>query len=88
VEKGPLTGYPVVNFRFVLEDGQTHVVDSSSNAFNTATKYAFNEAFKDASPSILEPIMSIEVTVPAVSYVLKYIIYILSTIYILYIYYD
>ena len=33
VLKGPLTGYPVVNMRFVLEDGQTHVVDSSANAF-------------------------------------------------------
>jgi elongation factor G len=33
VLKGPLTGYPVVNMKFVLEDGQTHVVDSSSNAF-------------------------------------------------------
>lgn len=41
VEKGPLTGYPVVNMKFVLEDGATHVVDSSSTAFNTATKYAF-----------------------------------------------
>lgn len=41
VEKGPLTGYPVVNMKFVLEDGETHVVDSSSNAFMTATKYAF-----------------------------------------------
>lgn len=41
VEKGPLTGYPVVNVRFALEGGETHVVDSSSNAFMLATKYAF-----------------------------------------------
>jgi elongation factor G len=41
VQKGPLTGYPVVNMKFVLEDGQTHVVDSSSTAFAMATKYAF-----------------------------------------------
>lgn len=64
VEKGPLTGYPVVNMRFVLEDGQTHVVDSSSTAFNIATKYAFTQAFRSASPQILEPIMAVEVTVP------------------------
>lgn len=50
VEKGPLTGYPVVNMKMVLEDGETHVVDSSSNAFMTATKYAFTQAFKVAGP--------------------------------------
>ncbi|KAM3128086.1 hypothetical protein pb186bvf_019787 [Paramecium bursaria] len=68
VEKGPLTGYPVVNFKFVLEDGQTHVVDSSSAAFQLATKYAFTQAFKSASPELLEPVMAVEIMVPANTY--------------------
>jgi len=64
VKKGPLTGFPVVSVRYVLEDGQTHSVDSSSMAFMTATKSSFRENFKKADPKILEPIMNVEVTVP------------------------
>jgi elongation factor G len=51
--------------RYVLTDGQTHVVDSSSMAFQIATKYSCMEAYEKASPTILEPIMDVEVTVPA-----------------------
>ena len=51
--------------KFVLEDGLTHVVDSSANAFANATKYAFNQAFKDADPQILEPIMNVEISCPS-----------------------
>lgn len=61
---GPKTGYPVVGMRYVLKDGKTHVVDSSSMAFQIATKYSCNVAFDVASPTILEPIMDVEVTVP------------------------
>lgn len=43
-----MTGYPVVNVRFVLTDGVTHPVDSSANAFMIATKYAFRHAFEKA----------------------------------------
>jgi elongation factor G len=50
INKGPLTGYPVVNMKFILEDGQTHVVDSSSTAFAMATKYAFSQVFRNANP--------------------------------------
>ncbi len=64
-KKGPKTGYPVVGVRYVLKDGQTHVVDSSSMAFQIATKYSFREAFQAADPQILEPIMDVEVTVPS-----------------------
>jgi elongation factor G len=42
-KKGPLTGYPVIGTRFVLTDGQMHVVDSSQMAFGLATKGAFRE---------------------------------------------
>ena len=64
-KKGPLTGSPVVGVRYVLQDGQTHVVDSSSLAFSIATKYSFTAAFKTAQGSILEPYMKVEVTGPA-----------------------
>jgi elongation factor G len=64
-KKGQQTGYPVVGVKYVLTDGQTHVVDSSSMAFGLATKYSFRDSFKEAGPQILEPIMNVEVTVPA-----------------------
>ena len=64
-----MTGYPVVNVKYVLQDGATHVVDSSSNAFMIATRYSFAQAFPLASPMILEPTMIIEVTVPNTAYV-------------------
>ena len=69
--KGPLTGYPVVNTRYVLEDGETHVVDSSANAFATATKQSFNYCFQKDGGVLLEPIMEVEVTVPTDSYVIS-----------------
>lgn len=49
-KKGPQTGYPVVGVNYVLTDGQTHVVDSSSLAFGLATKYSFRDAFQKAGP--------------------------------------
>ncbi len=55
----------MVGLKYVLTDGNTHVVDSSSMAFTIATKYSFKEAFMEAGPLILEPIMNVEVTVPA-----------------------
>ena len=64
VEKGPQIGHPVVGLRVVLQDGQTHVVDSSEMAFRMAAMGAFREAFAAAKPSILEPVMSVEVSVP------------------------
>ena len=50
--------------RFILEDGQTHVVDSSELAFRLAAQGAFREAVKNAQAVVLEPIMKVEVTVP------------------------
>lgn len=67
--KGPLTEYPVINCRFVLEDGETHAVDSSANAFATATRGAMREVFrKSKAGMLLEPIMEVEVSVPEDTY--------------------
>ena len=63
-KKGSKTGYPIVGMRYVLQDGKTHVVDSSSMAFQIATKYSCTVAYEAATPQILEPIMDVEVTVP------------------------
>jgi elongation factor G len=65
VAKGPQVGYPIVNMRYVIKDGQTHIVDSSTNAFIIATKGSFRQSFPEAKPQILEPVMNIEVIAPA-----------------------
>ena len=70
VKKGPQTGYPIINCKYVLQDGQTHPVDSSSNAFGLATKYSFAQAMGKGLGVIQEPIMKVEVNVPAESYVI------------------
>lgn len=64
VIKGPLAAYPVVGVKAVLYDGSSHSVDSSEMAFKMATIQAFRKGFMDASPVLLEPIMSLKVTVP------------------------
>jgi elongation factor G len=63
-KKGPQLGYPVLNVQYVLTDGMTHTVDSNTNAFISATKGSFRQALPNAEPTILEPIMTIEVTIP------------------------
>ncbi|MCX7908596.1 MAG: elongation factor G [Ignavibacteria bacterium] len=64
LKEGILVGKPVVNVRVVLNDGQTHPVDSSEMAFKLASKYAIKEVLPKAKPVILEPIMKLEVTAP------------------------
>ena len=64
LEKGALAGYPVCGVRMVLEDGASHSVDSSELAFRIATVAAFREAFRAATPTILEPKMTVEVVAP------------------------
>ncbi|MBQ1310710.1 MAG: elongation factor G [Blautia sp.] len=64
VLKGPLASYPVVGLKAVLYDGSYHPVDSSEMAFKTAASLAFKKGFMDASPVLLEPIVSMKVTVP------------------------
>ena len=64
VAKGPLAAYPVVGIKGVLYDGSYHSVDSSEMAFKMATIQAFKKGFMSAGPVLLEPIMSLKVTVP------------------------
>lgn len=64
LKEGILIGQPVVNVRVVLNDGQTHPVDSSEMAFKLASKYAIKEAMARSAPIIFEPIMKLEVTAP------------------------
>jgi elongation factor G len=62
--KGYLAGYPMVDFRVILYDGQYHDVDSSELAFKLAGALAYKEAMEKAGPTLLEPVMNIEITAP------------------------
>ncbi|MBR0435572.1 MAG: elongation factor G [Lachnospiraceae bacterium] len=63
-EVGPLAGYPVVGVKAVLYDGSYHPVDSSEMAFKTAASQAFKKGFLEATPILLEPIVSLKVVAP------------------------
>ncbi|MEN0058065.1 MAG: elongation factor G [Bdellovibrio sp.] len=62
--KGPLIGFPIVGVEVVLEDGAYHDVDSSYMAFKIAGMAALREVYASAKPTVLEPIMKLETTVP------------------------
>ena len=62
--KGRLIGFPVVNVKFVINDGKQHPVDSSDMAFQSAASGAFRSAYENAKPAILEPIMAVSVEGP------------------------
>lgn len=64
MEEGPLAGYRVVDTRVTVYDGSYHPVDSSEMAFKMAGSRAFQNAFLDAKPILLEPIYSVEIRVP------------------------
>ena len=64
LKKGSLIGFPVVGVRAVINDGDSHDVDSSEQAFKTAAIMAFREGYEAAKPTILEPIMKVEVQAP------------------------
>jgi elongation factor G len=61
---GVLAGYPMVGVKVTLRDGAYHEVDSSEMAFKVAGSMAFKEAARKASPTLLEPMMAVEVTTP------------------------
>jgi len=65
MQKGSLIGFPIVGIRVVLRDGQSHPVDSSDVAFQTAAREAFRQAYAKAKPQILEPIMKVSVEGPS-----------------------
>ena len=62
--RGFLAGYPVVDFRVRLKDGQYHDVDSSEMAFKIAGSLAFHQGMEQAKPTLLEPIMKVDITAP------------------------
>ena len=64
LQSGELGGYPVVDVRVTLVDGQAHDVDSSERSFKIAGSLAVKEAMRKASPVLLEPIMRVEVVTP------------------------
>jgi len=61
---GVLAGFPVVDVKVTLFDGSYHEVDSNENAFKMAGLMAFKEGLRRANPSLLEPIMAVEVETP------------------------
>ncbi|KAJ9662334.1 Elongation factor G, mitochondrial [Neophaeococcomyces mojaviensis] len=63
-EKGPLIGHKVLGTSMVVNDGATHMTDSSEMSFKNATQQAFRKAFIDAQPVVLEPLMKTVVTAP------------------------
>ncbi len=62
--RGPLAAYPVVGVKATLYDGSYHPVDSSEQSFKMAASMAFKDGFMKAQPILLEPIMTLKVTVP------------------------
>ena len=65
MERGPVAGYQVVDMKVILYDGSTHPVDSSELAFKLAGRLAFRKAVMQAKPTLLEPIMTVDVVAPA-----------------------
>ncbi len=62
--RGFLAGFPVVDFKVILYDGSYHDVDSNELSFKTAGRIAFRKAMELAKPTLLEPIMNVEITIP------------------------
>ena len=64
MESGPLSGFPVIDLKAELYDGDSHDVDSSVMAFEIASRAAFREGILKANPALLEPVMRVEVVTP------------------------
>ena len=63
-EAGVLGGYPIVDIKVTLVGGSAHEVDSSEMAFRTAATFGFKKAFQMGAPTLLEPIMKLDVVMP------------------------
>ena len=63
LEKGPLAGFPVIGVKATLVDGSYHPVDSNEISFVLAAGLAWQAAIKEVKPTILEPIMEVQVTI-------------------------
>lgn len=63
-DRGFLAGYPVVDFKVTVFDGSYHDVDSSEMAFKLAARIAFRKCMEQAKPSLLEPVMRVEIEAP------------------------
>ena len=61
---GAIAGYPMVDFRVTLIDGSYHAVDSDEHSFRAAGRKAYRNAMEQAKPTLLEPIMDVEVFCP------------------------
>jgi elongation factor G len=64
LQKGTLAGYPIVDLKVRFYDGKSHDVDSSEMAFKIAASMCLKKGIQEASPTLLEPIMQLEITVP------------------------
>ena len=64
MKKGVLAGYPVIGLKATLYDGSYHPVDSSEMAFKVAASIAYKKGVQEAQPTLLEPIMHVEIEVP------------------------
>ena len=64
-DKGYLAGYPMVDFKVTLYDGQFHSVDSNEMSFKMAGRLAFRDAMERARPTLLEPVMNVEIYAPS-----------------------
>jgi elongation factor G len=64
MEQGILAGYPVVDVKVVLLDGNYHPVDSSDMAFQTCASICFKQGFMKGNPILMEPVMKVEVNTP------------------------
>ncbi len=64
IQKGVLKGYPMVNLKATLFDGKSHPVDSKEVAFVSAAKLSYDDGVRRARPVILEPVCSMQITVP------------------------
>ena len=64
IDRGIISGFPVVDVKVVLLDGSHHPVDSSDMAFQLCASMGFKEAFLKGNPILLEPVMKVEVNTP------------------------